>query len=139
MSELIGRLQVVWDGLLPRERILVGIAGGALALTILILGIVLPIQSATENASDSAVAAERQLEMTHYERDTTDTDSARTPARAGSRCPRRRAAPRSHPGANNNTLRPPAPSSRRARDLARSREHDVGPRRRPGQGVTLWR
>ena len=64
MSELIGRLQVVWDGLLPRERILVGIAGGALALTILILGIVLPIQSATENASDSAVAAERQLDMT---------------------------------------------------------------------------
>ena len=64
MSELIGRIRVLWDGLMSRERVLVGVAVGALALTILIVGIVLPIQSATESATDGAIAAERQLDMT---------------------------------------------------------------------------
>ena len=64
MSELIGRIRVIWDGLMPRERVLVGVAVGALALTILIVGIVLPIQSATESAIDGARASERQLDMT---------------------------------------------------------------------------
>jgi type II secretory pathway component PulM len=63
MSELIGRVQVLWDGLIPRERILVAIAGGALVLTVLLAGIVMPIRSARDNARDAAVAAERQLEM----------------------------------------------------------------------------
>ena len=64
MSELIGRIRVIWDGLMPRERALVGVAVGALALTILIVGIVLPIQSATESATVGARASERQLDMT---------------------------------------------------------------------------
>ena len=64
MSELIGRIRVIWDGLMPRERVLVGVAVGALALTILIVGIVLPIQSATESATVGARASERQLDMT---------------------------------------------------------------------------
>ena len=64
MSELIGRIQVIWDGLMPRERVLVGVAVGALAITILIVGIVLPIQNATESATDGARASERQLDMT---------------------------------------------------------------------------
>lgn len=63
MSELIGRVQVLWDSLIPRERILVAIAGGALVLTVLLAGIVMPIRSARDNARDAAVAAERQLEM----------------------------------------------------------------------------
>lgn len=63
MNDLIGRLQVVWDGLMPRERILVGIAGGALALTILLFGLIMPVQSAQENAARSAESAETSLEM----------------------------------------------------------------------------
>jgi type II secretory pathway component PulM len=62
MSELIGRLHVLWDGLAPRERVLVGLAGGALGLTILLFGIVLPIQSANESATQSADTAVRQLQ-----------------------------------------------------------------------------
>jgi type II secretory pathway component PulM len=46
VNELIGRLQVLWEGLAPRERLLVGLAGGALAVTILLVGIVMPIQAA---------------------------------------------------------------------------------------------
>ncbi len=62
MSELIGRLHVLWDGLAPRERVLVGLAGGALGVTILLFGIVLPIQSANESATQSADTAVRQLQ-----------------------------------------------------------------------------
>ena len=63
MKDLFGRLLVVWDGLMPRERVLVGIAGGALGLLILYVGIVVPIQSASENAESAAEAASRDLQM----------------------------------------------------------------------------
>lgn len=63
MSELIGRIEVLWDGLMPRERVLVAVAGGSILLIVLFAGIILPIQSARDNARDSAVTAERQLEM----------------------------------------------------------------------------
>ncbi len=62
MNELIGRLQVLWEGLAPRERLLVGLAGGALAVAILLLGIVLPIQAANESATQSAESASRRLQ-----------------------------------------------------------------------------
>jgi type II secretory pathway component PulM len=63
VSELIGRILVLWDGLMPRERMLVAVAGGALALTLLIFGIVMPIRAATDRAIETADAAERQLMM----------------------------------------------------------------------------
>lgn len=63
MKDLFGRLLVVWDGLMPRERVLVGIAGGALAILLLFVGLVLPIQNASDNASSAAEAASRELEM----------------------------------------------------------------------------
>jgi type II secretory pathway component PulM len=63
VSELIGRILVLWDGLIPRERMLVAIAGGALALAILLFGIVMPIRAATDRAIETADAAERQLMM----------------------------------------------------------------------------
>jgi type II secretory pathway component PulM len=70
VNEWIGRIQVVWEGLQPRERILVGVAGGALGLTLLVVGIVLPIQSATANATEMANRAERQLQgMERMKRD----------------------------------------------------------------------
>ena len=63
MNDLLTRAVVLWDGLMPRERILVAIAGVALLLTILLVAIVMPIRSATDNAIDTADAAERQLLM----------------------------------------------------------------------------
>jgi len=63
MSEWLGRIQVVWDGLAPRERVLVAIAGGALALTLILVGVVMPIRSARDNAVQAAEDAERQLLM----------------------------------------------------------------------------
>ena len=61
MNELLGRIRVLWDGLAPRERILVGIAGGALALTILLFGLIMPVMSATDRAAEGAEDAERDL------------------------------------------------------------------------------
>jgi type II secretory pathway component PulM len=63
MSELLGRVQVLWDGLAPRERILVGLAGAAFSVILVIFGIVMPVMAATDNAASSAENAERQLEM----------------------------------------------------------------------------
>jgi len=63
MSELLGRVQVIWDGLAPRERILVGIAGGALAIILVLFGIVMPVMAATDHAASSAENAKRQLAM----------------------------------------------------------------------------
>lgn len=61
MSEIIGRIQVLWDGLAPRERVLVGAAGAAIAVVILFFGIVMPIRGAVESAREGAHDAERQL------------------------------------------------------------------------------
>ncbi len=63
MSELLGRIQVLWAGLAPRERILVGVAGGSLAILLLLFGVVMPVMAATENATSNAENAERQLAM----------------------------------------------------------------------------
>jgi type II secretory pathway component PulM len=63
MSELLGRIQVLWDALAPRERVLVGIAGAAFTLLLLIFGLVMPVLAATDNAISSAENAERQLAM----------------------------------------------------------------------------
>lgn len=61
MSEILGRIQALWDGLAPRERLLVGAAGGALAVVVLLLGIVLPIRGAIESSKSSAEDAAQQL------------------------------------------------------------------------------
>ena len=63
MNDLAARFQAFWDGLMPRERVLVGIAGAALAVTIVLLAVVMPIQSARENAVRSAESAATELEM----------------------------------------------------------------------------
>jgi len=63
MSELLGRIQVLWDGLAPRERMLVGLAGGAIAIMILFFGLVMPVVAATENAASNAENAQQQLTM----------------------------------------------------------------------------
>ncbi len=63
MKDLFGRLLVVWDGLMPRERVLVGVAGGALVVVLLLVGLVMPIQSASDSAAEDAESAERDLQM----------------------------------------------------------------------------
>ncbi len=63
MNELLGRVRVLWNGLAAREQMLVGAAGGLLAVLLLVFGIVLPIVAATERAVEDADAAERQLAM----------------------------------------------------------------------------
>lgn len=63
MSELLGRVTVLWDGLAARERLLVGIAGGALGILLLLFGIVMPVMSATESAALDAQDAKRQLAL----------------------------------------------------------------------------
>ena len=47
MSELLGRVQVLWDGLAPRERILVALAGASLAILLVVFGVVMPVMAAT--------------------------------------------------------------------------------------------
>ena len=61
MSEILGRIQALWDGLAPRERILVGAAGGVLAFVIVLFGIILPIRGAVEDAQDRSEDAAQQL------------------------------------------------------------------------------
>ena len=63
MNELLGRVRVLWNGLAAREQMLVGAAGGLLAVLLLVFGIVLPVVAATEQAVEDADAAERQLAM----------------------------------------------------------------------------
>ena len=63
MKDLLGRILVVWEGLAPREQVLVGIAGGGLALVLIFFAIVSPIRGAAENARESAALAERELMM----------------------------------------------------------------------------
>jgi type II secretory pathway component PulM len=65
MKDLLGRILVVWEGLAPREQILVAIAGGGLSLVLIYFVIVSPIRGATENARESATLAERELLMMH--------------------------------------------------------------------------
>lgn len=61
MSELIGRIRVLWDGLAPRERVLVGAAGAAFALALLVLGVILPVRGAVERAREAAASADQTL------------------------------------------------------------------------------
>ena len=63
MNELLGRVRVLWNGLAPREQVLAGIAGGALALMILIFGLIMPIANATDRAVQKAEDAGRQLSV----------------------------------------------------------------------------
>jgi type II secretory pathway component PulM len=63
MSELLGRIRVLWDGLAPRERVLVGLAGVAIGVMVLVFGVVMPVMAATESAAARAENAERELVM----------------------------------------------------------------------------
>ena len=49
MKDLLGRILVVWEGLAPREQILVAIAGGGLTLVLIYFVIVSPITASSRS------------------------------------------------------------------------------------------
>ena len=60
------RLQVVldwWSGLAPREQLLVGVAGGALALVLVWFALVQPIRGSVRAAEERVAVAEQEIEL----------------------------------------------------------------------------
>ena len=61
MSEILERLRNVWDNLSAREQILVGAAGGVLAISLLVFAVVMPFFSVVEGARSRVQTAEQSL------------------------------------------------------------------------------
>lgn len=61
MNELLERARNAWDNLSPREQILVGAAGGLLAVTLLVLAVVMPFVSLADRAAARVQSAEQQV------------------------------------------------------------------------------
>ena len=62
MNDLLARLRTALEGLSPRERMLVGLAGGAFVVVLLWFGVVNPLFSKGAQANARLAAAERELE-----------------------------------------------------------------------------
>jgi len=77
MSGLFARLRTLLDGLAPRERLLLSLAGSMLALTLAWLALVQPILSSRERAQQRVAGAEQQLEMMQRLRGEFDEVNAR--------------------------------------------------------------
>jgi type II secretory pathway component PulM len=77
MSGLFARLRTLLDGLAPRERLLLSLAGSMLALTLAWLALVQPILSSRERAQQRVAGAEQQLEMMQRLRGEFDDVNAR--------------------------------------------------------------
>jgi len=76
VNELIRRVQDFWQGLAPREQILVGSAGAALALTLLVFAFVMPVLGLADSATERVQSAENQLvAMQRLQREYGDIDS----------------------------------------------------------------
>jgi type II secretory pathway component PulM len=58
----LARLRAAYEGLSPRERLLVLGVGAMLALTILVFGVVTPVLGAASSASARVAAAEQELQ-----------------------------------------------------------------------------
>ena len=63
MRELWRRVTAAFEGLSRNERLLVSVAGGLLAVTLLWFGLAMPLLSAARSAADNAASAEQQVEM----------------------------------------------------------------------------
>ncbi len=63
MNELLARLRSALEGMSPRERMLVGGAGTALALLLAWLVVVQPLLSAASRAEQRVETAQRELEV----------------------------------------------------------------------------
>ena len=61
MNELIERLRNAWDNLSPREQILVGAAGGMLAVTLVAFVFVMPFFALADRVSSRVENAQQQI------------------------------------------------------------------------------
>jgi general secretion pathway protein M len=61
VNELLERARNAWDNLSPREQILVGAAGAALAVTLLVFAIVMPVLGMADRESTRVQSAEQQI------------------------------------------------------------------------------
>ena len=61
MRGWLARLRAAFDGLAPRERLLVLVAGGTLAAAVLIVGVLLPSLRAASSAMARVATAEQEL------------------------------------------------------------------------------
>jgi type II secretory pathway component PulM len=76
VNELIEKAREMWRGLSPREQILIGAAAGALALSILVFGLVMPFVNMAESAVTRVENAEQQMQlMARLQRDYADIQS----------------------------------------------------------------
>lgn len=62
MNEFLMRLNGFWDDLSSRERVLVGSAGAALLVSLVVVGVIQPIFSVASGIEARAETAEQQLE-----------------------------------------------------------------------------
>jgi type II secretory pathway component PulM len=77
VRELWRRLLVAWEGLSRNERLLVGIAGGLLALTLFWFALVMPLIGAAGRAASNAAAAEQQVQAVRALRERFDEVNGR--------------------------------------------------------------
>lgn len=63
MKELWRRLVVAFEGLSRNERVLVSVAGGLVALTLLWLAVVMPLVGSAERVASRAETAEQQVQL----------------------------------------------------------------------------
>jgi type II secretory pathway component PulM len=76
VNELIERLKEIWRGLSPREQILIGVAGGALAVTLLVFTLIMPFVDMADSALARVENAERQIQlMARLQRDYSEIQS----------------------------------------------------------------
>jgi len=61
LNELLDRFRTAWDNLSPREQILVGAAGGMLALSLLAFAIVMPFLAFADRVGNRVESAEQQI------------------------------------------------------------------------------
>jgi type II secretory pathway component PulM len=61
VNELWARIGVVWEGLLPRERLLLSTVGGLFGATLLFFVIVNPVAGAVSRASERVEAGQQEL------------------------------------------------------------------------------
>lgn len=60
---MIGRVSSWWDGRDPRERLLLAILSGLVAVFLIIFAVVLPLQAATSNAQSDLLRAKSNLAL----------------------------------------------------------------------------
>ena len=77
MKELWRRVTAAFEGLSAQERLLVSVAGGLLAVTLLWLGVAMPLLGAADGAAENADAAEQQVEMVRALRERFDEVNGR--------------------------------------------------------------